>query len=174
LLTAFQHLRCFSSLFMVSINRPIYDSQDPTLKDNFDVDHDRHVARFCMRLAVENAFDAGKDTISSLHLLEESFMIFQISFQLKIGDPTNKAINRKISQLTEAGIFQKWEKDRIMEINKLKRDKLEVLPPPVVGKLTLEHVGLCFFAILICLSLSCVVFALECVTNFVLKKLNYR
>jgi hypothetical protein len=86
----------------------------------------------------------------------------------------NKALNRKITQLIEGGIVQKMEKDRKMEISKIKRDELNATPTPDVGKLTLEHLELGFFAILICLSLSFVVFALECVTGFVMKKLNHR
>jgi hypothetical protein len=127
-----------------------------------------------MRNLEENIYDAGKDTSSSLHFLEQNFFMVSYIFLLKVGDPMNEIINMKITQLIEGGIVQKLERDRKMEVNKIKRDEINATPEPIVEKLTLEQLELSFLAILICLCLSIVVFALECVTGFVMKKLNYR
>jgi hypothetical protein len=140
----------------------------------YGTDHSTKVSRFGLRTLEENFFDAGKDTSSSFHFLEQNFFMVSHNFLLKIGDPMNKIINKKITQLIEGGIVQKLEKDRFTEIKKRKRDIINATPQPDVGKLTLEHLGLSFLAILICLSLSFVVFLLECVTGFVMKKLNFR
>jgi hypothetical protein len=141
--------------------------------DNFlSVEHNSKFSVLVPRQFLEKSFDAGKDTISSIHLLEQNFLILQYTFFLKIGDPMNKAINRKISQLIESGIIQKLENDRSIEINKLKQDQKAAPTPSEVGVLTMDQLGICFFAILICLSF--VVFVLECATGFVLKRLNKR
>lgn len=138
------------------------------------MDHSSNISILvCRSMTVKN-WEAGKDTISSIHLLKQNLATFRYFLALKINDPKNKAFNRKIRQLIEGGIIQKLEKDRFETIGKELRQKKKGDPLPDARILTFEHLELCFFAILICLSLCFVVFALECVTSFVQKKLNRR
>jgi uncharacterized membrane protein len=86
----------------------------------------------------------------------------------------NKVINRKISQLNEGGIVKKLEEERVEAVTKHIREMSKTTSVPEAQVLTLEHLGLSFFAILICLCLSIVVFVVECVVGFVQGKSNHR
>jgi hypothetical protein len=138
------------------------------------MDHKLNISMVVLRQSYGILAQDGKDTSSSIHFLKQNFLTVHSSFLLKVGTPMNKAINRKISQLFEGGIVKKLEAERIEAINKANREKTQTPSAPEAQILTLEHLGLSFFAILICLGLCTVVFAVECVVGFVQKKLNHR
>jgi hypothetical protein len=141
-------------------------------------DHDLKISFLVFRHLTGKPLEAGKDISTSIHFLEQNFATFHLCFMMVRDDPKNKVLNRKITQLIEGGIIQKLENDRIEAIGKKIRERSSLIHSPKVSYqglqvLTLEHLGLSFFAVLICLAFSTVVFALECVAGFVFKRLEY-
>jgi hypothetical protein len=98
----------------------------------------------------------------SQHFTGENLATYHYSLYLKRSSPLNRVISRKIGQLLQAGIIKKFEDERFEAIKRASKQHVE----DNAEILTLEHLGLCFFAILICLGLSCIVFVIECFTGF--------
>jgi hypothetical protein len=101
------------------------------------------------------------DKPTSLHFIEEDFLTDHFCLYLEKSSPLNKIINRKIDQLLQAGIIQKFEDERFEATKRVSKSDNE----EIAQMLTLEHLGLCFIAIMILLALSCVVFVIECVVG---------
>jgi hypothetical protein len=73
----------------------------------------------------------------------------------------NKVINRKIDQLLQSGIIQKFEKERLSAMDQVGKSDHE----EIAQVLKMKHLGICFTAIMILLALSCVVFLIECLVG---------
>jgi hypothetical protein len=95
----------------------------------------------------------------SLHLLDTNTATLHYSLLFYSVHFLTSRFLKKVDELTLSGIIQKLEKNH---------NTAEVgmnIEEPEAQKLTMEHLGICFVAILICLVLSCVVFAVECLTR---------
>jgi hypothetical protein len=123
------------------------------------VNHEYKISLMTVRKEVLNILASLSDKKSSIHFIEEDLMTLPISFVLKKSSPMNKIINRKIGQLLQAGIIQKFEKERFGAMDRVGKSDHE----EIAQVLTMQHLGLCFAAIMIMLALSCVVFVIECI-----------
>jgi hypothetical protein len=113
------------------------------------------------RKETKNVLASLSDKKSSLHFIGEDLTTLSISFVLKKSSPMNKVINRKIDQLLQAGIIQKFEKERFGAMDRVGKSDHE----EIAEVLTMQHLGLCFAAIMIMLALCCVVFVIECIVG---------
>jgi hypothetical protein len=93
--------------------------------------------------------------------IKEDLLTLHMSMLMKKHSPFNKIFNIKIDQLIQSGIVQKFVKIQYANATKIaiKEKEEEKLQNP--EKLTMEHLTLCFYAVLIGLALSCVVFVFE-------------
>jgi hypothetical protein len=92
----------------------------------------------------------------SLYLLDEDSVTLQFSFAFLRAMPLNKVFIEKIDQMISSGIVQKNLNDHNSE---RKHSKLNEERTPQI--LTMDHFGVCFAAVLICLGLAGVVFFVE-------------
>jgi nitrous oxide reductase len=94
---------------------------------------------------------------SSLHLLDENSatLYFQMFFFKK--KTLNHIFIKKIDQLVTNGLVAKLVTAQDTQVHAEKHDEASNPRP-----LTMDHLGICFFAILICFGVSCAVFTVEC------------
>jgi hypothetical protein len=125
------------------------------------VEHANKISFIVMRKDTQLARALTTDKPTSCHFIEEDLLTDHFCLYLEKSSPLNKIINRKIDQLLQAGIIQKFEDERFEAIKRVDKSDHE----EIARVLTLEHLGLCFIAIMIMLALSCVVFVIECVVG---------
>jgi spore germination protein GerM len=97
--------------------------------------------------------DTNKD--SSLYFLEENLATYPHCFIFPKFHPFNKVFIKKINQLISSGLVEKLANTEVFKLEKKQNDEQQPRP------LTMDHVGVCFVAIMICLGLSFVVFTVE-------------
>jgi hypothetical protein len=100
------------------------------------------------------------DKAFSVFCIQENSATFHLSLILLRGNRFQKTFIEKVNQMVPVGLIQKSENTRTMAGRTDKQDN-----DPKPQKLTLEHLGVCFAVILICLALSCSVFMFECVVE---------
>jgi hypothetical protein len=152
------------NFLLYSIKFPvIFNGSDPSLF-NFStyMEHSNKISRMMLRKESVNQQTIFKGGTSSMYFLKEDIITFYYSFLFKKGSPLNKVVNRKIGQLLQGGIIQKAEEERFEASKRAAKYKDEDNPEI----LTMDHLGLCFIAIMICLGLGCIVFAIECLTGY--------
>jgi hypothetical protein len=125
------------------------------------VDHANKISFVVIRKETQLGHALNTDKPTSLNFIEENLITDHFCLLLVKSSPLNKIINRKIDQLLQAGIIQKFENERFEAIKRLDKSDND----DIAQVLTLEHLGLCFIAIMIMLALSCVVFVVECVVG---------
>jgi hypothetical protein len=76
------------------------------------------------------------------------------------SNPLNKRFMTKVDQLISAGLTRKIVDDDNKSDRLVQEQDDEAARP-----LTMDHLGVCFIAIITCLGLCCVVFFIECVTK---------
>jgi hypothetical protein len=156
----FSVLNCFP--FSLSINYPENSSWG---EFNLLADHSNKISMFVTRKELQNKFSINLNKPTSVHLSDENLVTFHVSIWFKKGSPLNKVISTKIGQLLQGGIIQKFESERFENVTraaKQKEEEREETPK----KLTMDHLGLCFIAIMICLGLCIVVFVIEYLSQF--------
>jgi hypothetical protein len=105
---------------------------------------------------------------SSLGLIDEQFAEVHFALALKKNSRMNEVINRKIGQMLQSGIIQNMEKIQFSSTKKLAAlIKDEEASQEDAEQLTIEHLELCFLAIMIGLVLSCFAFAIELLVGFI-------
>jgi spore germination protein GerM len=97
---------------------------------------------------------------SSLHLLDENFVTFHICLVLPRGEHLNPTFMKQIDRLTTSGLVQKFEKEKNL-VNTRATHGDDEDPRP----LTMDHLGVCFIAVMIFLCLSLVIFTVECLSR---------
>jgi hypothetical protein len=103
----------------------------------------------------------------SYGFIKEDLIDMRFSLILKKNSPLNKAINVKIDQLIESGIMKHVQEAELMASLKIAaKVKKEEKQQKDAEQLTMEHLELCFYAILIGLALSCVVFLVELMIGY--------
>jgi uncharacterized protein YqgQ len=132
------------------------------------MEHSNKIARLVLRKEALNDLSILNRDTSSLHFLGETIATFHFSLYFKKRSPYNKVVNKKIGQLLQAGIIQKSENERFEASKRAAKHKDE----ENAEILTMDHLGLCFIAIMICLGLSCIVFAIECLTGYLRRQNN--
>jgi hypothetical protein len=75
--------------------------------------------------------------------------------------PWNSIFIKKFDQLNSNGLVQKIDNNQNRKIREDKHSEDEKPRP-----LTMNHVGVCFAIIMVCLSLSCIVFAIEFIVGY--------
>jgi hypothetical protein len=74
----------------------------------------------------------------------------------------NNIFIKYIDQLVSSGLIQKLEQNKVKTSQHSKQVEEQELQP-----LTMDHLGVCFAAIMICSGLCCFVFFIECLNNFI-------
>jgi hypothetical protein len=92
----------------------------------------------------------------SLHLLEENTATLHFSLMFYRTSPLKFIFLKTIDQLIDNGVVQK-----IVETSSLADRKVNQDDEPSPQQLTIDHLGICFVVIVICLGISCTVFILE-------------
>jgi hypothetical protein len=126
------------------------------------MEHSNKISLITLRKELLNRHSVYNDGTSSLHLMEKDITTFHYSLWFLKGSPLSKVVNKKVGQLLQAGIIQKSENERFEAVKQAAKHKDE----ENAELLTMDHLGLCFIAIMICLGLSCIVFAIECLTGY--------
>jgi hypothetical protein len=93
--------------------------------------------------------------------IEENIITFHMLFVLKKHSRKNRVFNIKIDQLIESGIMQHFLEAQFADSAKVAAKQNEEEKQENPEQLTMEHLELCFYAVLIGLALSCVVFVFE-------------
>jgi hypothetical protein len=98
----------------------------------------------------------------SIHLLDEDTVTLQFSLMTFRYNPLNKNFLEKIDQLITGGIVEHGlESDNSIGHSKTRLNSKTKVEDKKPEPLKMDHLGVCFAAILICLGLSCVVFFME-------------
>jgi hypothetical protein len=130
-------------------------------KKNIFIDHANKISFIVIRKETQLNSARITDKPTSLHYIEHDLLTQHFCLLLVKSNPMNKIINRKIDQLLQTGIIQKFENERFERVKRLdKSDNDEI-----AQVLKLEHLGVCFIAIMIMLALNSVVFVIECVVG---------
>lgn len=99
--------------------------------------------------------------------IEEEFMTLHLSMFLKKHSPMNRVFNRKIDQLFEAGIVKHLLAAQFANSTDVTNEEKEKeKQDDVAEQLTMEHLDLCFIAVLIGLALSCIAFLFEVLIGY--------
>jgi hypothetical protein len=104
-------------------------------------------------------------SVPSVTLLDENTATYHYSMIFNRFDEKTPIFMKIVNELVPSGIIQKLEQDR----NSIRMKKVEESEPQ---KLTMDHLGVCFAAVMICLGFGCLVFAIECLTSFVKDRMN--
>jgi hypothetical protein len=102
-------------------------------------------------------FQNASNDSPSLYWLDKNLATMHFSLFLRRSNPWNKVFFAKIDQLISAGIAQRLKPD----VSTRKEED------PPARPLSMDHLGVCFIVVVICLALSCVVFAVEWLTKIV-------
>jgi hypothetical protein len=97
----------------------------------------------------------------SVYLLDENSATLHYSLAFNRSNPYNRIFNKKIDQLISGGLVLKFEQIRTSYHRR--QPKQEDSQEPQI--LTVQHLEICFIAIMICLGLSCLVFMIEFVVG---------
>jgi hypothetical protein len=89
------------------------------------------------------------------YLLETNTATLHYSMLFIRLHPWNQVLIKKVDQLFTAGIIQKLENERNLHKQEAKPDDGKA------RSLTMDHLGICFATIMICLGLSCIAFVVE-------------
>jgi hypothetical protein len=119
-----------------------------------------------VRKETENAVSINTDNRATYYFLDEDLATFQTSFFFRKSSPLNEIIKRKIDQLLQSGIIQKFEEERLKALKRSRKEDNE----EIAEILTTDHLGICFIAITICWAFSFVVFLLECASGWFFKR----
>jgi hypothetical protein len=93
----------------------------------------------------------------SFYLLDEDTATFHFSLLFFRASMYRKIFFKKVDQMISSGLVQRIE-TRMNQVAYEEKQKVEASTPQ---QLTMEHLGICFLAILICLALSFLVFVAE-------------
>lgn len=106
---------------------------------------------------------------SSIYLLDENTATVHFIMLFSKTNPLRFIFIKKIDQLIASGVIS-WSEERR---NYVPKQVTDVDPQ----RLTMEHIGICFLAIMISLGLCCIVFIVECTiksfVNWRLKHFRY-
>jgi hypothetical protein len=105
---------------------------------------------------------ASQEKSLSIHLLDEDTATLHFSLIFSRFKPLNRIFTGKVDQLISSGIVQKLQKDDSTSIFTRHQSQNE----KKAQKLTMDHIGVCFAAILSCLGLSLVVFLIELLSKY--------
>lgn len=94
--------------------------------------------------------------------MRENLLTSHYSIFLMKNHPWNEVLKSKIDRLIQSGIIQKLEEKRFKATMQAEKTKTE----DDAKVLNMDHLGLCFYVILIFLGLSFVVFVLECLVGY--------
>jgi hypothetical protein len=148
----------------------IYKDESELDKDGIDPKTFAEHSNKMSLLTIRKNFEEGiaKETFirSSIGFIDDEYATdVRVSLILKKQSRLSKIIHRKIGQLLQSGIIQHFEQSQA--VKKLAaQEKEEVKSREHAKQLTMEHLRLCFVAILIGLVLSCYVFAIERLVGF--------
>jgi hypothetical protein len=143
---------------MKSIKNPInWDLRDISTI----VEHSNKISLLTFRKNIDDyvSYLSGKKPYFGY--IEENIMTLHMVFLLKKHSRMNRVFNIKIDQLIESGIMQHFIQDRFADTAKVAAKQNEEDKQENPEQLTMEHLELCFYAVLIGLALSCVVFTFE-------------
>jgi hypothetical protein len=94
---------------------------------------------------------------TSIYYLEENLLTVHFSLLIDRWNPLKRIIHQKIDQLIETGWIQKIKENRMYDAARNVKNEEE--QGPMV--LTMDHLEICFVAVLVCLAFCCFVFIIE-------------
>jgi hypothetical protein len=97
---------------------------------------------------------------SSLHLLEENTATLHSCLLFPYNLPS-KTFIKKIDQMITSGLVARILKKEYAVYRDTKHDDTQEAQP-----LNMDHLGICFIAIMICLGICCAVFMIECLARY--------
>lgn len=98
--------------------------------------------------------------------MKEELSTIRLSMFLQKNSRMNRIINIKIDQLIQCGIVKRLVDAEFEESAKVANKQKEEEKQPKPEKLTMKHLDLCFYAVLIGLFLSCVAFVFELLVGY--------
>jgi hypothetical protein len=150
-----------NNLILFSSWKSVKKSEAKTINGHAIIEHSNKISLIVLRKHFDDFMMNHTDKKQSYGWIEDSLLVSPLSLLLKKHDPKNRAINNKIDRLIEHGITQRLMSDQYAKTMKMKSNLKEEEKVEVPEKLTMEHLELCFYAILIGLIISCVVFIVE-------------
>jgi hypothetical protein len=93
----------------------------------------------------------------SFYLLDEDTATFHFSLLFFRANVFRKIFFKKVGQMISSGLVQRIEN----KMNQVAYKGKQNVEPSTPQQLTMEHLGICFLAILVCLALSFLVFVAE-------------
>jgi hypothetical protein len=140
--------------------------KNPLILEDYDistiVEHSNKISVVTLRKFVDQWISSNSGKKPYFGYIEKNIATFHMSLFLKKHSPLNRAINYKIDQMIQSGIMQRLVdanfEDSAKIINKQNEEENQKEKPE---QLTMEHLELCFCAVLIGLAVSFIVFALE-------------
>jgi hypothetical protein len=117
------------------------------------------------RRAVNIFLSKNVNQVSSIYFLDSYAVTYHYGLVFNESNPINRIFNKKIDQLISNGVMQELEKIQSQD-GVLVQQSNEQAPQ----QLTMEHLGICFVAVLIFLGMSLAVFAIECIVSLLKKR----
>jgi hypothetical protein len=144
---------------MKSIKNPMWIRKP--LEPSVYTEHTNKISQFVLRKMHDDLISKDSGKKSYFGYVEEDIITFYISLLLRKHNPMNRIFKIKIDQVISSGIMNKFFVGlfEVSAIVSRKQQEEEKQENP--EKLTMEHLELCFYAVLIGLAMSCVVFVAE-------------
>jgi hypothetical protein len=125
-------------------------------------EYENKVTMITLRKFMQIALLQSANKVSSVYFINENTATMHFSLMFPKLNPLNKIFISTIDRLIESGHVLQFERNwNFVDGSRLLNEQ----QPQV---LTMDHIGVCFVAIMVFLGLSCVVFVLE----HIAKKIN--
>jgi hypothetical protein len=105
---------------------------------------------------------------TSFYLVNEDTATFHFSLMFFRANMFRKIFFKKVGQMISSGLVQRIE----TRMNQAAYEGKQKVKQSTPQQLTMNHLGICFLAILICLALSFLVFIAERLVSFYAKRVN--
>jgi hypothetical protein len=147
---------------MNSIKNPVVDDTD----DEILSEHSNKISKIYLRKYVNDFISSETGKKPVFGWIEKDLLSVHMSMMLIKHSRMNRIFNIKIDQLIESGIVQHLVTAEFANSSKVVEKQKEEEKQKIPEKLTMEHLELCFYAVLIGLALSCFVFVFELLIGF--------
>jgi hypothetical protein len=126
-------------------------------------EHSNNISLMVLRKRFDDSNSRRFNKKKFFGYINEEFLTLNLVIELKKHSRMNRIFNIKIDQLIQSGIVKRIVEAQFKVLAKVTRRQNEEEKEEVAERLTMEHLELCFYAFLIGLLLSCIVFFYELV-----------
>jgi hypothetical protein len=120
------------------------------------LEHDNKLTMMKNRIDAKIVKETSTVTKAPLSMLDENLATLHYSLMFDSSDALQMSLPKKLDEMISTGWIQKINENRSIAGAQKIEDELQEARP-----LTLDHLGVCFIAILICLGFSLAVFLIE-------------